>query len=150
MGTSARDEYLRNAVLTASPAQLQLMLYDGAIRFASQGRDAVAAGRIEDGYNALTRAQRIVLELESGMRPEIAPEICKQMSGLYNFVYRQLVDGCVRRDVAPVDEALKILRYQRETWVLLMEKLRGGAVEAGRPPAGAPQEQASVGLVVEG
>jgi flagellin-specific chaperone FliS len=91
-----------------------------------------------------------VLELESGMRPEFAPEICRQMSGLYNFVYRQLVDGCVRREVGPIDEALKILRYQRETWALLMEKLRGATPESGNPQAGGAAERASVGLVVEG
>lgn len=149
MGTSARDEYLRNAVLTASPEQLQLMLYDGAIRFASQGRDAVAEGRIEAGYNALTRAQRIVLELEAGMRPEVAPELCKKMAGLYNFCYRKLVEGCVAREVGPIDEALRILRYQRETWVLLMEKLRTGRQPAGSA-SGGESRQDSPGLVVEG
>lgn len=148
MGTSARDEYLRSAVLTASPAQLQLMLYDGAIRFASQGRDAVLAGRIEDSYNALTRAQRIVLELEAGMRPEIAPELCRQMSGLYNFCYRKLVEGCVSREVGPIDDALKILRHQRETWILLMDRLRTEAAQ-GSTPTGA-DEPAPASLVVEG
>lgn len=133
MATNASNEYLRNAVMTATPEQLQLMLYDGAIRYASQGLEAIQKGKIEDSFNALTRAQRIVMELESGLRPEIAPELCDKMSSLYTFIYQHLVDGCVRRDPKPIEDALKILRHQRETWVLLIEKLvseRGAAAPA--------------------
>lgn len=124
MSTAASKEYLRNAVQTATPEQLHLMLYDGAIRFATQAKDAIEAGNIEETYNLITRAQKILLEMENGLKPEIDPEITGQMSALYSFVYRKLVDANINRDADCVEDALKILRYQRETWVMLMEKVQ--------------------------
>jgi flagellar protein FliS len=137
MSTSGPDAYLRDAVMTATPEQLQLMLYDGAIRFASQGRDAIVAKDYETVYQRFSRAQKVVLEMQSGLRPEINPSLCSQMAALYNFVYRKLVDASVNRDVAAADDALKILRHQRETWVMLMDKLkeeRAGAAQLVRAP----------------
>jgi flagellar protein FliS len=138
--------YLRNAVLTASPEHLQLMLYDGAIRFALQGREAITAKNWEQVYEKLSRAQRIVLEMDGGLRPDVAPEICARMSALYNFVYRRLVDGCVNHDVEAVDDALRILRYERETWTMLMAKLT--AQHGSAPP---PEQRPTAGsLSIEG
>ncbi|MBU0638147.1 MAG: flagellar export chaperone FliS, partial [Planctomycetes bacterium] len=120
---NASHEYLKNAVLTATPEQLQLMLLDGAIRLATRGQEAIRANDIEGSYNALERAQRIVLELSAGLRPEVNPELVEQMAALYNFIYRRLVDANMQRDEDAVDDALRILRHQRETWALLIEKI---------------------------
>lgn len=124
MAEAAGNPYLRNAVLTAAPEQLQLMLYDGAIRFASQARDAIEAREIEKSYNLLTRAQAIVREMENGLRHEVAPELCARMASLYRFVFGKLVDANVQKDVTAIDDALKILRHQRETWVLVVDKIK--------------------------
>ncbi len=109
--------------MTATPEQLQLMLYDGAIRYASKGRDGIAAKDFEQAYDCLTRAQHIVLEMQSGLRPEVNQELCGRMSAIYTFLYGKLVDACVQRDVAVVDDALKILRLERETWQILVDKV---------------------------
>jgi flagellar protein FliS len=140
MTAPSSQAYLRNAILTASPEQLQLMLYDGAIRFAMQGKAAIEKQNWEEAYERLSRAQRIVLEMDAGLRPEVAPELCQRMSALYMYVYRRLVDGCVQHDTAAIDDALRILRYERETWVMLIEKIateRGAAQDA--PAAEAPE-----------
>lgn len=134
MGDASTNPYLRDAVLTAPPEQLQLMLYDGAIRFAHQGRDALEAGHPEKTYDALTRAQKIVLELINGLREEVDPPLVGQVSAVYMFIYRKLVEANVNKDVAAVDDALNLLRYQRETWVLLLEKLRAEQAEAEPAP----------------
>jgi len=118
------SEYVRNAVLTATPEQLQLMLYDGAIKHAARARDAVGAKDREGAFNAMERAQRIVLELSNGLRREVNPALADQMAALYSFIYRRLIDANIHQDVEALDDALRILRQQRETWVLLMEKLR--------------------------
>jgi hypothetical protein len=46
------------------------------------------------------------------------------MAGLYNYIYRRLVDANVQRDAAMAEEALRLLEYQRETWVMLLDRLR--------------------------
>ena len=109
--------------MTASPEQLQLMLYDGAIRFANQGREAIEAKNYEEAFEKLTRAQKIVLEMDRGLNHEVSPELCGRMSALYMFCYRKLVDGCVLHDVNAIDEAIEILKIERQTWKMLIEKL---------------------------
>jgi len=127
MPSDASSAYLRDAVLTAPPEQLQMMLYDGAIRFARQAREAVQDGDLATSCEKLIRAQRIMLELQNGLRPEVNPSLCAQVGGLYTFVYRRLVDANLTRDVAKIDEALRILEHLRETWQLLLKKLRDEA-----------------------
>ena len=123
MTNQAAQNYLRTKVLTATPEQLQLMLYDGAITFLEQARLALAKNNFEQSYTGISRAQKIIAELTSSLRHEIAPDLCGKLAGLYNFVYRKLVEANVQHEMKSLDEALGILRYQRETWVMLMDKL---------------------------
>ena len=148
MSGPTQQEYLRNVVMSAPPERLHLMLYDGAIRFCRQARDAIGRKDIEGSYNLLTRAQNIVLEMQNALRPEVAPEVCEQMSALYGFIYRRLVEANVNKDVKAVDDALRILEYQRETWIMLLEKLSaedGSSADPPRPVRKPPAE-ASTGL----
>lgn len=126
MSNNAADTYLRTKVLTATPEQLQMMLYDGAIRFTEQGRAAVEAKNFEKSFELLSRAQKIVMELQCGLKHSVAPELCDKLAGLYNFVHRRLVEANVKHELPLLDEALQILRYQRETWAMLMQKLAQG------------------------
>ena len=119
----ASREYLKGAVMTAAPEQLQLMLYDGVIRFTLRGKEALERDDPEGAFNGFERAQRIVLELNNGLRREVNPELVDQMAALYDFAYRRLVDAHVHRDVEAADDALRILRHLRETWVMLLDKL---------------------------
>jgi flagellar protein FliS len=121
---NASEAYLRNAVLTATPEQLHLMLYDGAIRFARQGIEGLEAKNWEDSFNGLTRAQKIILEMLNSLNFNVDRTLCTRMAGLYKFIYRKLVEAGLRRNPAPAREAIGLLEYQRETWVLLIEKLR--------------------------
>lgn len=149
MTQDASGEYLRNSVMTAAPEQLQLMLYDGAIRFARQARAALECGDIETSCEKLLRAQRIVLEMQNGLRPEVNQTLCEQMSQLYTFVYNRLVDANLTRNPTLIDEALQVLEHQRETWQLLMDKIRGGDTP-GPAVTGSVQDGVGESLSVEG
>ena len=115
--------YLRTKVLTATPEQLQLMLYDGAIRFAEQGKAALARGDFDASYALLVKSQKIVIELTCGLKRDMDADLCQNLVGLYNFTYMKLVEANVHREASAVDEALDVLKYQRETWVMLLDKL---------------------------
>ena len=139
----ASREYLKNSVMTASAEQLHLMLLDGAIRFALRGREAIEAGNIEAMFNALDRAQRIVLELSNGLRRDVNPELVDRMAALYAFIFRRLVDANMQRDTQGVDDAVRILRHQRETWAMLIEKLKKelpSQTGHAKPPAGGSRD----------
>ena len=129
MSQHVAQNYLRTKVFTATPEQLQLMLYDGAIRFAEQARAALEQKNYEQSYTLLTKAQRIMAELATTLKHDVAPELCGKLSALYNYVYRKLIEANIEHKLEPLDEALHLLRYQRETWTMLLQQL--GQQKAG-------------------
>jgi len=124
MQSAGPNPYLKTKVMTASPEELRLMLYDGALKFCRQARDAIGKGEIENTHNNLIRAQKIVMELSTSLRHDMAPELCERLSALYNFIYRRLVDANVNRDNDAVDEAMQLIEYERETWQMLITKVK--------------------------
>ena len=129
MNPQAAQNYLRTRVMTATPEQLQMMLYDGAIRFAEQAKAALEAEDYEKSYAAISRVQKILTEMSCGLKHDVLPELCEKLSALYSYVYRRLIDANVKRDAEALEEAITLLRYQRETWSLLLEQL--GKAKAG-------------------
>lgn len=146
------QNYLRTKVLTATPEQLQLMLYDGAIRFAEQARIALSDKKFEQSYELLTRAQKIIVELQCTLKHDLAPDLCGKLAALYNFVYRKLVEANVQHETTLIDEALGILRYQRETWALLLQQLSQSkaAVVARKMEFPAPDSRMEASISLQG
>lgn len=141
MSEQPQNEYLRSQIMTASPERLQLMLFDGALRFCEQARQAMTDNDIPTVHDRLIRAQRIVMEMATNLRTDVNPELCSKLSGLYNYVYRLLVDANISHEPAKLDEAIDLLQYQRETWVLLLEKLAEQQRQGDAPAPAAPQSQ---------
>ena len=123
MNPTGPNPYLRTKIMTASPEELRLMLYDGAIRFCRQALQAMSEKNHDQWFDAMMRSQKIVLELSTSLNHEVAPEMCGKLSALYNYIYRRLVDATVQRQVEPIQEALQLLEFERETWQMLMQKL---------------------------
>src|SRR5215510_5188733 len=106
MSNQVAHNYLRTKVLTATPEQLQLMLYDGAIRFSEQAKAALVKNDYEGCYNGVSRAQKIIAELSSSLKHDVSPDLCAKLAGLYNFVYRKLIEANIEHNVEALDEAL--------------------------------------------
>ena len=119
------NPYLKTKIMTASPEELRLMLYDGALKFCRQAKMSLEKKNFEDSYNNLMRAQKIVLELSTSLNHDADPQLCQRLSALYTYVYRLLVDANMKRESGIVDEAIKLIEYERETWQMLMKKLAG-------------------------
>ena len=150
MSQNAAANYLRTKVLTATPEQVQLMLYDGALRFAEQARPALLERRFDQSHDLLTHTQKIILELQCTLKHDVAPDLCGKLAALYNFVYRKLIDANTKHELSALDEALRILRYQRETWAMLLSQLsKSKAAVAARGldmPAPDARMEASISL----
>lgn len=131
MATDTANPYFRTQVLTASPEQLRLMLLDGAIKFARQGRDAIVNKDYEAIYTGFTKARNIVLELTNTLRADLDAELKSNLTNLYTFIYTQLVDAGFERDTAKAETAINRLEYERETWVMAMAQ---AARESGTLP----------------
>ena len=133
MSTAAANPYLRTKILTASPEELRLMLYDGAIKFCRQAKDGLDQKNFEQSYNGLTRAQKIVLELSTSLNSAIDPDLYEKLNSLYTYIYRLLVDANLERSAAKVEEAIGLIEYEKETWKLLMQQLSQRDQSASAP-----------------
>ncbi|MCH8342781.1 MAG: flagellar export chaperone FliS [Planctomycetes bacterium] len=131
MSSSQPNPYLHTKVMTASTAELRLLLFDGALKFAEQGKAALEAGDHEAAYEGISRCQDILIELINSLEPQHSPELCQQLSSLYTFMYTRLIAAVGERSPAIVEEVLGLLRYERETWSMLIERLAEENVAAG-------------------
>ena len=129
--SSTANPYLRNQVLSAKPEQLRLMLFDGAIRFLLTGQKGLEAKDYDVSYTNISKAQKIVLELSNSLNRSVMPEVTEKLSALYTFIYTLLIDASTKRDTQPLDEAIRLLKYERETWALLMEKAANEPASSG-------------------
>jgi flagellar protein FliS len=140
------NAYLRTRVLTASPEELRLMLLDGAIKFARQGREGLATRNFEASFNGLCQCRDIVMELITTIRSEVNPELASNVKALYTFIYTQLVEGGHEKNVVKLDKAIELLEYERETWVMLMQKLVEERGSQPQPAGERAAERAPVSL----
>ncbi len=118
------NQYLATKVMTASREELRLMLLDGAVRFATQGRDGLAAKNYEQAFNGFTRTRAIIVELITTMKADPTPgadnTVIEQLRALYTYMISRLVTASHSKDIAAADEVIGLLGYERETWAMLI------------------------------
>ena len=111
--------YRQNAVMGASPVQLVVMLYDGAIRFMGEGKAAMAVKDYDTQNTKFQRAQKIVMELISTLDMRNGGEIATNLLGLYTYVVNELVEGNIHDLPGRIDNAIKTMSELRESWAEL-------------------------------
>lgn len=134
------NAYLRTKVLTASQEELRLMLLDGAIKFARQGAEGLARKDFEGMYNGVSQCRNIIFELLTTVRDDLDAELARNVKSLYTFLYTELLDASMEKSQDKLASVIELLEYERQTWVLLMQRLsqeKAGAVP-GAPGGDAP------------
>ncbi len=111
--------YRQNAVIGASPVQLVIMLYDGALRFMEEGKIAMSIKDHETKNFKLQRAQKIVMELISTLDIRNGGEIATNLLSLYTFTINEIVEGNIYDKPERIDNALKTMTELRDSWVEL-------------------------------
>jgi flagellar secretion chaperone FliS len=122
------NQYQANQIATATPEQILLMLYDGAIRFLRRAIVASDQNRQVDKLAGISKCMAIVAEFSNSLNHEIGGKIAEDLDALYQFMIREL--NTARNDDS--GEHLKIV----ETLLLDLRDTWGQAVEINR------QEQA--------
>lgn len=125
VATAYARTYRANAVLTASPGQLVLMLYDGALKaliLAREGFDSVGEDprSIAVINQQLLKAQAILSELQSGLNLEAGGEFAQTMYRLYEYHNRRLLEANLRKRVEPVIEVERLVRELRDAWAQML------------------------------
>ena len=122
MTYNALNQYKQSTVLTVTPEELTLMLYDGAIKFMNIGKYHIENNNVVKAHEALTRAQDIIIELNASLNMEY--EISENLRGLYDFILERLVDANIYKKTEPIDESLEIITEMRDTWKEVMLKVK--------------------------
>lgn len=128
MTYEAMNRYKQNSVMTATPEELTLMLYDGAIKFMNIAKYAMENREMERVHTSLIRAQDIILELNYSL--DMNYDISKDLRNLYDFVLSKLVDANINKDITPIDEALVIVNEMRDTWKEVMKQIKQKVYQA--------------------
>ncbi len=118
MDQKATSAYLRNAVMTASPAELTLMLYDGAIKFCNIALIGLENNDLEKANENIKRAQAIITEFRITLDHKYP--VWEDFERVYEFIYNQLVEANIRKDREALEIALKYTREMRDTWKEVM------------------------------
>lgn len=116
--------YGNSKILTASPAELTLMLYDGAIKFANIAIVAIEKKDIEKAHNNIMKAENIIIEFQSTLDHKYP--VAKDFDTVYTYLLRRLRDANLKKDKEILEEVLGHLRTMRDTWKEVMAKTANG------------------------
>ena len=110
------NQYKQNAVLTASPETILIMLYDGAINFLLRAKIAIEDKDIDQTHLYITKTQKIIREFMDTLDMDTAGEIGENLYRLYEYLHHRLIQANIKKDTEIVDEVLGHLRSLKQTW----------------------------------
>ena len=109
------QRYRQEQVETADQGTLIIMMFDGALKFTRQAKEAINKKDIVGAHKSINRAQDIVVELMCSLDLE-AGEVAGNLFRLYDYAYNQLKEANLQKKVEPAEEAEKVLTSLRESW----------------------------------
>lgn len=110
--------YNRNQILTASPAELNMMLYNGAIKFCNLAKKCMENKDIEGANTYTQKARKIIVEFRNNL--DFNYEVAKDFDRVYEYIYYVLVDANVKKDPEMIDIALHHIKEMRDAWQQVM------------------------------
>jgi len=115
------SQYLRNQILCASPEQILIMLYDGAIRFTRQAILGAEENNLETMTYGIRRAMAIITEFSNTLNHEIGGAIADNLDAIYSFMVRELTLANLHRDAEKLRVVENLLVGLRATWAEAIE-----------------------------
>lgn len=116
------QQYKQNSVLTASPEELTLMLYDGCLKFMRQARVFIEDKNIEAAHASITKAQAIIEELDMTLNMDIP--ISESLRPLYQFMVEQLIEANIKKETSYIDTIYPMVEELRDTWKEAMRRAK--------------------------
>ena len=115
---NAYAQYANNRIMTASPAELTLMLYEGAIKFNNIAITAIKEHDIQKAHINIVKAQNVIQYLQQTLDTKY--EVSKDFDNIYDYLTRRLLEANVKKDVEILEEINGHLRSVRDTWKEVM------------------------------
>lgn len=122
---NAAQTYQSNQVTTATPADLTLMLYNGALKFIKQAKAAIEEKNVIKAHEASLKIQNILYELMSTLNNEY--DISKEFSKLYEYMLQRTIEANMYKDLEILKEVEDLFVQFRDTWkeAMLLAKRQG-------------------------
>lgn len=121
------QQYQYNSIISASPERLMIMLFEGAIKFVRLAKKAVEEKDIEGANYNIARAEDIIAELEASL--DMSYEVSEDLIKIYDFLYRQLIEANIKKDVNILDTVELMLADLKNTWSEACLRLKKNAAE---------------------
>lgn len=118
-------KYQDSKILTASPAELTLMLYEGIIKFTNIGITAIENREFQKANLNIMKAERIVDHLSATLNDKYP--VAKDFQNIYSCIMQALISGNMKKDVAELERALEYSRMIRDTWKEVMKASEKGS-----------------------
>lgn len=113
-------KYANNRILTASPAELTLMLYEGAIKFCNLAKVDLEKKEYGDAMHHVQRARNIIVELQSTLNFDYP--IAQDFDLIYTYIFQLMVQCNRDHDMESLDEILEQLRELRDMWKQIIKQ----------------------------
>jgi flagellar protein FliS len=120
MAINAAAAYQNNKIKTATPAELTLMLYDGAIKFCNIALVAIDEKDINKAHQNIIKTEKIISYLRSTL--DFKYPVAQDFENVYDLIFNKLVTANIRKDKEILEEALGLIREMRDTWKEVMQK----------------------------
>lgn len=114
------EQYQKNKILTASPAEVTLMLYEGAIKFCNIAIMAIDQHDVEKAHVNIRKTQRIIEEFRNTLDHKYP--VAEEFEKIYVYVLRRLFEANIKKDKAILEEVNTHLRSLRDTWKEVMKQ----------------------------
>ena len=122
VGKNPYAKYNNSKILTASPAELTLMLYEGAIKFCNIAIMGIEQNDIEKAHNNILKVQRIIDEFRSTLDRKYP--VAEDFDRVYVYILQRLFEANIKKDKEILEEVLIHLRSMRDTWKEVMKANR--------------------------
>ena len=119
---NAYAHYNNNKVLTASPAELTLLLYEGAIKFCNIAMMGLEENNIQKTHDNIKKAQAIIEELQATLNHSY--KVAEDFDNVYRYIYDLLVQANMHKDKEILERALTEIRGMRDTWKQVMKSAK--------------------------
>lgn len=123
MAYNAAKAYGNNKVNTASPAELTLMLYEGAVKFCNIAIVALEKKDYETTNTNIQKCRNIIVELTTTLNHKYP--VAEDFKRLYDYIFALLVEANMKKDMELLQRALDELRSLRDIWKEIMSKTKG-------------------------
>lgn len=115
------NQYQNNSILTASPEQILIMLYDGAIRFATIAEKCLDEGDMPGKGKYIGKVIAILSEFSNTLDHSVGGELAANLDALYNYMINRLGEANIQNKKEPIQEVKKMLSELRDTWKQAIE-----------------------------